>query len=75
MMTPISDPLTFWMRTTLRLGLVLTALSVLPAVIDFLFFRGGAIVAAIIALYTLAPLAVLSLLVGSTLWVFKQVRR
>ena len=74
MMTPISDPLTFWMRATLRLGLVLAALAIVPAIVDFVFFKGAAIVIAIIAIYTLAPLAALSLLVGSALWLVKRLR-
>lgn len=74
-MTPVGDPLTFWMRAAWRLGLVLAALSILPAVIDYIFFKGAAIVIAIIALNTLAPLAVLTLLVGAGLWVVRKLRK
>ncbi len=73
-MTPISDPLTFWMRTTFRLGLVLAALAIVPAIVDFVFFKGQAVVIAIIAIYTLAPLAVLALLVASALWLVRRLR-
>ena len=70
-----SDPLTFWSRVLIRLGLVLGALAVGPAVVDFLFFRGGAVVIATIAIYTLAPLAVLSLALGLALWVWRALRK
>lgn len=72
--SPFSDPLTFWSRVLLRLGIVLAVLAVAPAAIDFVVFKGGAIVLATIALYTLAPLAALSLLIGAGLWVWSRFR-
>ena len=75
MITPYSDPLTFWSRMLLRLGLILALGAIAPAVADFLIFKGGIIVIAIIALNTLAPLAVLSLVVGAGLWVAGKLKK
>jgi hypothetical protein len=70
-----SDPLTFWSRVLFRLGLVLGLLGVAPGVIDFLIFNGAAIVIAIVALYTLLPLAALSLLAAAGLWIASKLQK
>lgn len=73
--SPITDPLSFWSRVLVRLGLVLGLVAVAPAIIDFIFFGGAAIVIATIALYALAPLAVACLLFGIPLWVWSKLRK
>ena len=70
-----SDPLTFWSRVLIRLGLVLGLLAVGPAVVDYLVFGGAAIVLATMALYTLLPLAVLSLAAGILVWAIGKWRK
>ena len=73
--SPFSDPLTFWSRVLIRLGLVLGLLAVGPAAIDYLVFGGAAIVLATMALYTLLPLAVISLAGGLVVWIIGRLKR
>ncbi len=75
MQNPFSDPLVFWSQVLTRLGLVLAALAVAPAVIDILIFKGAAAVVAVLALYALVPLALLSLVAGGGLWVVNRFKK
>ena len=75
MTSPFSDPLTFWSRVLIRLGVVLGLLAVGPAVIDYLVFGGAAVVLASMALYTLLPLAVLCLAAGIVVWIVGKLRK
>jgi hypothetical protein len=75
MKSPFSDPLAFWAGALLRLGLVLALVAVAPTAIDILFLKGAAIVLATMALYMLAPLAVISLVAGAGLWVADKLRK
>ena len=73
--SPFADPLTFWTRVLIRLGIVLGLLAVGPAVVDYVVFKGAAVVLATMALYTLLPLAVLCLGAGIVLWIVRVFRR
>ncbi|MBU1173907.1 MAG: hypothetical protein KKH72_00780 [Alphaproteobacteria bacterium] len=75
MQSPFSDPLTFWSRVLLRLGVVLGLLAVAPAVVDYLVLRGAAVLLAAMALNALMPLAVLCLVGGGGLWVWSRLAR
>lgn len=75
MPSPYSDPLTFWSRVLFRLGVVLALLAVAPLAIDFVVFKGAAIVIAIVALYTLLPLAALCLLIGAGVWIASKLQK
>ena len=75
MQSPFSDPLSFWTRVLFRLGIVLALVALGPAVIDFVFFKGQAVIIATIALYSLAPLAVLCLIGAALLWGIGLLRR
>ena len=75
MLQPVKDPLTYWTRVFLVLGLVLLVLAVVPAVIDFTLLNGSLVVVAIIALSALGPLAVLFVVIGAILWVIGKLRR
>lgn len=73
--SPYTDPAAFWSRVFVRLGLVLAVLAAAPAVIDFFIFKGAAVTIAVIALFTLAPLALLSLLTGIGVWIAGKLRK
>ena len=75
MANPATDPLTFWTRALIRLGVVLALCALGPMTIDIFFFHGAAAVLAALALYMLAPLAVICLGVGGVLWFIGWSRR
>ena len=68
-------PLTLWARLTLRLGLVLAAIGILPALAEQLLFPGfgGALPA--LLLLSVMPLALLVLAAAAILYLAVLVRR
>ncbi len=68
-------PLTLWAWMTLRLGLVLAAVGILPAAAEQFLFPGfGGVIPALL-LVSVAPLAVLILFVALILYLAVLVRR
>ena len=68
-------PLTIWAKMLLRLGLVLTALAVVPAfLVQYVFTGLDALIPAML-LFTVAPLGGLALVIALILFLAAWVRR
>ena len=71
----MDQPLTIWAKVLLRLGLVLLALGVIPAlVVQFVFTWMDPLIA-VLLLFSVAPLGAVVLLVAVTLFLVALVRR
>ena len=71
----MDQPLTIWAKLLLRLGLLLVAIGVIPALaIQYLFPQVDPLVA-VLLLFSVAPLGAIILLAAVTLFLAALVRR
>ncbi len=71
----LSEPLAIWVRGLLRLGLVLLALGVLPALAVRFVFTGLDPLVPVLLLFAVTPLALLALAAALILFLAALVRR
>ena len=71
----MNQPLTVWAKMLLRLGLVLLAVGVVPAVlVQYVFTDFDALIPALL-LFSVAPIGVLTLVIAVILFLAAWVRR
>jgi polyferredoxin len=68
-------PLTIWAKILLRLGLVLLAVGVVPALLVQFVFTGFDPLVAVLLLFSVAPLGAIVLLIAVTLFLAALARR
>ena len=71
----MDQPLTIWAKILLRLGLVLLAIGVVPALVMQFVLPGMDPLIAVMLLFSVAPLGAVILLVAITIFLAALVRR